>query len=85
MTVLQFLTYKLSLKLFSLSSMKIHIRMANFTWVSGFPGAAPNLNSQSVAILRQEHSVNASECSECSHITLKVIEVFSVMRPSVFD
>lgn len=30
--------------------------MANFTWVSGFPGAAPNLNSESVAILSQEHS-----------------------------
>lgn len=28
-----------------LSLEKIHVRMANFPWVSGFPGAAPNLNS----------------------------------------
>lgn len=46
-TVLQLLTYKLSLELFSLSSVRIHIRMANFTRVSVFPGAAPNLNSSS--------------------------------------
>lgn len=50
--VLQLLTYKWSLELFSLSSIKIHIRMANFTWVSLFPGAASNLNSSSVDILR---------------------------------
>lgn len=44
-TVLQLLTYNLSLELFSLSSVRIHIRMANFTRVSVFPGAAPVLNS----------------------------------------
>lgn len=39
------LTYKLSLEFFSLSSVRIHIRMAYSTQVSVFPGAAPNLSA----------------------------------------
>lgn len=54
--VLYFLTYKLSLELFSSSHVKIHIRMASLTWVSLFPGSAPNLNSESIAIMRREPS-----------------------------
>lgn len=45
MTVLQFLTYKLSLELFSSSSVKIHIRMAASAWAAVSPGAAANLDS----------------------------------------
>lgn len=39
------LTYKLSLEFFSLSSVRIHMRMAYSTQVSVFPGAAPNLSA----------------------------------------
>lgn len=44
-TVLQFFTYKLSLEFSSLSSVRIHIRMAYSTQISVFPGAAPNLSA----------------------------------------
>lgn len=44
-TVLQFFTYKLSLAFSSLSSVRIHIRMAYSTQVSVFPGATSILSA----------------------------------------
>lgn len=57
-TVLQLLTYKLSLEFFSSSGVRIHIRMAFSTRVSIFPGAAPNLSAISCHTEARAHRVD---------------------------
>ena len=79
MIVLQFLTYKLSLELFALSSVKVH-RKGQLDMGCPIPChcSAPELRSSC------QTAVRALRVGKVS-VNLNVIKVFSVARPSIFD